>query len=69
MKQEILDLALELAVAAKEEKYPYEWRAVGIQRDIDNSNNTWVRWSSIAGWPLDLANKIDRFILEQRKQK
>lgn len=58
-------LALELAQAAGES----DWRGPGIQRDIDATSNGWIRWSSVVGWPLPLAERIDKFISEQQALK
>jgi len=55
-------LALELAAEAGES----DWRAVGIQRDIDSPSEKWLRWSSIPGWSLPLAARVDKFISTQR---
>lgn len=65
MVDTIQSLAQELADAIGEKDG--SWRAVGIQRDIDAKSDNWQRWTSIVGWPHRLANKIDNFILLQRK--
>lgn len=66
MKQDTIEsLALELAQAAGES----DWRGPGIQRDIDSASNGWIRWSSVVGWPRELAERIDRFITEQRSHR
>lgn len=55
-------LARELAEVAGES----DWRGPGIQKDIDSPSEHWIRWSSVVGWPCELAERIDQFIIKQK---